>query len=85
MSETLKAANFAEILFQARKFTVGVPGHIKGKRRSRGERGVKVKVKDALQQVSRHALDKRFFQESVEESVQKWYTILVQELLLLIA
>ncbi|MBU5355449.1 hypothetical protein ACN9MH_26095 [Paenibacillus silvae] len=42
-------------------------------------------VKDALQWVSRHALDKRFFQESVEESVQKWYTILVQELLLLIA
>ncbi len=28
--------------------------------------------------------DKRFFQENVEEWVQKWYTILVQELLLLI-
>jgi hypothetical protein len=27
---------------------------------------------------------KRFFQENVEEWVQKWYTILVQELLLLI-
>jgi hypothetical protein len=28
--KTLKEANFAEFLFHARKFTAGVPGHVKG-------------------------------------------------------
>jgi hypothetical protein len=29
--KTLKEADFAEFSFQARKFTAGVPGHVKGK------------------------------------------------------
>ncbi|GGH56788.1 hypothetical protein GCM10008014_27780 [Paenibacillus silvae] len=29
--KTLKEADFAEFSFQARKFSAGVPGHVKGK------------------------------------------------------
>jgi len=37
----MEEADFAEFSFQARKFTAGVPGHVKGKWRSRERKGGK--------------------------------------------